>query len=383
MATWTTGYSEFWEDRIVDFSSHQVTLPKAPEYICSSCEEVCLTEIDLLNHRNYWHASPQPQLSFRGKICGSSRLNISKTSSDEDWRFSDTETIKVNDEVTTQGAAKKRLSTAENEVINLTLMKGPSTREYSISFSIASDSDLNNVDSAFKDFINTSTLSQRTINDFIERTRRFTTAKKYVEALVHYLYGLQLRENHDDLVAEGNHRISSNFGTNTYSDDERFAMALEGLREFDRPLAELLKGIMFFQINHFPECKYLVMNNQISALADSILKAFINPGSLFNHPIWPAEHDDVSTPAVLHTCEIIGAFLTFDSVERARKIQDLVDNLGYFNPNDRFKIHFLSAEHFYSIGDGAQSIAHAKQIQNLNLTEEWYEKFVKLASEQI
>lgn len=111
--------------------------------------------------------------------------------------------------------------------------------DYEISVEIPESADLQRVESEFQRATRAGVLSVVSVNQFIQHTLEARTARRYVDGLAAYLYGVLAKDQKGDTyLTQQQGRV-------------RLNEALQNLSDFDRPLATTITAIINFQANFF------------------------------------------------------------------------------------------------------------------------------------
>jgi hypothetical protein len=129
----------------------------------------------------------QPMLVFRGRECGRSRLAISKETSASDWVFRNAKAISVNGREFSADTAVTYLSEQRSGVHDVTLVNGEARQEFQFAFALADEEDLQSVDVALRQLVDSGELSHSSIDHFIMRGKHLPTARSYLSGLANYL----------------------------------------------------------------------------------------------------------------------------------------------------------------------------------------------------
>lgn len=91
-------------------------------------------------------------------------------------------------------------------------------------------------------------LDGRAVEDFIQAARDYPTADGYYNGICEYFYGVLIKER------------SACASLPYWMYRVKFTMAVDVLRDFDRPLARAICGLVAFHFNQFPECAAWMAN---------------------------------------------------------------------------------------------------------------------------
>lgn len=359
MGFWHTGYMEFHEAE--DTDDHFVT--RTATFDCDTCGATLATKRDLNVHLFEGHATVRPLLIYRGRECGRSRLTITTATHPEDWVIQSADQIVLNSVPTTESEATQRLSSAQNGVFEVVLLKAGIRQEFAFEFALANDDDLAGIDAEVYDLIQNEELSLTSIDHFITRSREFKSAIKYLDGIANYLYGVYAIEKSQKSQVLCN-------GPEDYR--TKFDRSVDSLKHFDRGPAEAVCGLVAFHYNDFRLAMKKTRSRRIAEVSlrlESILRnAPWDTSDLTESPDSSLDHalSDSLIEMVVAWC---GMPLDGSAVQRA---DDLIDNIGAQRTADTFKLHLIAAEHLLATGDASAALRQADRIRDSRGTETWY-----------
>jgi hypothetical protein len=210
-------------------------------------------------------------------------------------------------------------------------------------------------------------LSRRTILDFIERSKKHRSARRYLEGLSTYLYGVVARErsSESDLVGRP--------GDAGYAG--KYDRAVSMLGDFDRPPAEAICGMVAFHYNQFVRAMAKTKSQRVANVSLRI-QAMISGSTWDRSDLSSLEHsslDHALSDSMIDQVLKWGAIPLDGSANLfAREIDA---ELKSHRPEDQFKLRFVAVEHYLAAGDPEAASCHAEALRHSRDTESWYTDF--------
>ncbi|WP_428342363.1 hypothetical protein [Mycobacterium sp.] len=264
--------------------------------------------------------------------------------------------------------AVELLAAQRNGVIDITLGNGNVKLDFHFEFTLAEADDLDGVDAALQHLIGGTELSPRTIDDFIMRSKRYSTGGRYYSGLADYLYGVFAREKDAERLA-----VVGGAGTRY---EDRFNGAVDILGAFDRPPAEAICGIVAFHYNQFQRAMTKTKSQRVAEVSmrfQAMLRGEIwERGSLALSP--HTSLDFALSDSVIE--EVLAwSALPLDGTAPARDVATLVASIGMQRQPDALKLHLIAAEHYFAAGNLAGAAQHAEKLRHGHTTESWFSGF--------
>lgn len=365
MGFWHTGYMEFHEP--TGMGEGWAPEPKAPEFPCPDCGLVFATERDQRAHRFDGHSTRRPMLVFRGRECGRTRLMVTTPSVPSDWHAADIASISLNGRPSTVEDTADYLSETKFGVQTVTVVNGPLERTFEFDFCLAEAEDLNLVDQALEKLIAGRELSRSTIDNFIMRAGRGTTARRYREGLANYLYGVLAREGNADQAP------TDASGEQLY--EQRYNRAVHELGAFDRPAAEAICGLVALHYNQFDLAIRKTNSHRVSDVAARF--SSMMAGSQFvTSSLLDRTHgsfDQALSDSVTEELMNVSA-MALDGTERA-PLGPVLAEISDLRPADQFKVRLIASEALLAGGDLDGAQRHSEALRNYRDTDAWYAGF--------
>ncbi|MFM8858075.1 MAG: hypothetical protein ACKOI2_12935 [Actinomycetota bacterium] len=365
MGFWHTGYLEFHEpDQGTDLGSWT---PSPPRYPCEVCGAEFSGEVDLRVHAFAGHPIEQPVLVLNGRECGRRRLTITYQTSAEAWVVRNADAAWINERQVSVSDALAYLAHQRNEVVDLRLANRQVTRDFQFEFALAEKEDLEGVDSALDHLIRSEDLSPYSIDAFIMRSKKYSTAERYYGALADYLYGLLERE------ADGEGRRSESEHRGAYED--RFDAAVNVLGTFDRPAAEAICGIVAFHYNQLGRAMTKTRSDRVAKVSMRI-KAMLEGRTWDRGDLASSTHGSLdyalSDAAVADVLRC--SAMAIDGSAPSVGVEELIALIDGQRAADEFKLRLIAAEHFLAVGDRLCAMTHADFVRYGD-AERWYDDF--------
>lgn len=367
---WHTGYMEFHE-HTEEGSGGFIDERKISVFPCATCGIEFITERDFRVHTFQGHAIQRPVLVFKGRECGRGRLFVTEETSVSDWVIRDTDKVTVNGSPMSLESAAEVLCSKRSGVVEVTLAQNGASRPlcFEFEFNLAEEADLLLVDEALDRLIDGRELSARSIDDFIMRSRHYPTSVRYVAGLANYLYGVIGRER----AAEAGILDESPDGGGYQG---KYDQAVEILRNFDRPPAEAICGIVAFHYNQFERAMTKTKSQRVADVSlrfQSLLTGqpiALGDLSLSPHSSLDRELSDSVMEQVLKWSAI-----PLDGTAAPDVVSELTSSIDTQRFSDAVKLHLVAAEHTFATGDVVSAKHHAEYLRHSRLTEGWAADF--------
>jgi hypothetical protein len=210
-------------------------------FICPICQESFSSDEDRFQHRFEAHPYQRPLLVLGAHEVTTPRFVITTTLRPEQIRPVNAATCRLDGKTVTARMLAQHIAEARSGFlkVELTGAEGKITVGYEISVEIASDAHASQVEQEFARLYSPDVLSVASISAFIRAALDARTARRYVDGLTAYLYGILAKDQR---------------GETTLSQEQgraRLNEAGQTLSEIDRPLAAVVAGIVSFQSNAF------------------------------------------------------------------------------------------------------------------------------------
>lgn len=243
MGFWHTGYEEFHEP--TGLGEWVYTAPPPVRYVCAHCLKQFAQMDDLRHHRFNEHPLRQPALLLRGRDVGTLPLVVLTPLEPDDVVIEDATRCLVNGRMLKPNEVGTHLASMTREVVDMELTNGEVSTRCVLDFRLAEEAHLAGVEAAFLRLARERVLNINAISGFIEDCRSFDSAMPYYDGICHYLYGVMAKEQAPD----------SGLKPGQYT--ERYMRASEGLKGFNRPLAQSVQALVAFHFNQFDEAELL------------------------------------------------------------------------------------------------------------------------------
>ena len=340
--------------------------PPAPVvYRCIICNATFLDPDRLFEHRFTAHPYKRPALILGGRELTSPREVVVRplTAADivlanTDLCFFDGATVKPEHLATMLSNQRDGLHTV---VLNKLGIETP----YEIAFEIAAPTELAEVDRLFLSIVGAETLTLDRINLFADMAEPYPTARRYLDGLCQYLYGLLAKDQRG-----GTHLQQSDYKT-------RFNLALDTLRLFDRPLANVAVGVVNFSQNAFNDGESLGASAKLQ-YAMRVFSGFLRQIGVERPPTWSVT--GIGNVPVDHATDQIVSWASEGIAEvlKHRREMEAVISSPEWVPDDRFKASILLAERLAKNGDIAAAQSHARLVMNDGLFGEWAQRIMEM-----
>lgn len=361
MGFWHTGYMEFHEP--TGWSSSAPYVPPAPQHPCDQCGAVFSTRDDLDVHLFDGHATARPILTLRGRECGQSRLSVIQPTAPDDWGVRNATGAVVNGRSVSLDSLGAALSRARSGVTSVQLVGARAGQDFEFAFSIADEKDLEGVDLRLVELIEGRSLTIHAIDQFIERSKRYESARSYRDGLTSYLFGVLARER------------SVDSGLLTKSGEQpvyvaKFDEAVATLGNFDRAPAEAVCGLVAFHYNQFDLALRKTRSPRVARAARRFACLLAGApsddlGSIAGRSSLDYALSDSETEQVISWCCVALDGTARDAVS---DMEAAIDNL---EPSDQVKLHITAVEHYLTVGAADRATEHLAALRHSRAAESW------------
>lgn len=343
--------------------------PPAPMvYQCSVCNATFRDADQLSEHRFSAHPYRRPALILRGRELTSPREIVVEPLLCSHIALANTDCCIFDGRPVKPELLPRLLAKCQEGLHTIMLEKRGIETTYELDFEIADAVELAKVERLFLSIVGSETLSLDRINLFAEMTSKYATARRYMDGLCHYLYGVLAKDQRG-----GTHLPQTEYKT-------KFNLALDGLRLFGRPLSDLVVGIVNFSQNAFNDGNRLAASPRLQD-AMRMFWGFLNDIPHRAPVRWLGE--GVGNVPVDHaTDQIVNwAVETTDEVLRQRRQMEAVTSASEWVPDDRFKVAMLLAERLASDGQVVAAQRFARSVTNDAVFGEWAQRIMELDAE--
>ena len=366
MGFWHTGYLEFHESTGL---SDAYTAPIQVFPRCQKCGQD-FPDVDALTlHRFEMHPYLQPALLIDGVEFVATRQTISKQIEAEKIRFTNTSTCWLNGEQVTAAALSQRIAAARQKFISVRLRndEGAVETNYDLDIGIPEKNDIIEVEKRFFELSSAGNLTVISINNFIQVTREFLSARSYVDGLSMYLYGVLAKDQRGDISLtreDGRARMTS---------------AQQLLIRFDTPLSVVVTQTINFNLNAFNDGLLLQNSPQLARVMQRFWH-LLHPDE--NLPVLRDEAEGARSKQVpLDVCTnqlVEWSLLSSSSVVEKRKELEKTFSDDNWIPDDRFKVQILLVDALNNEGEVKKCSDHARRLRHHAQWGKWAESLIQI-----
>jgi hypothetical protein len=252
MGFWQTGYFEFHEPWGLDESCNPTPLI----FHCQHCNAEFDTTEELRTHRFEKHKYNNPALYISGEAVGDVRFRVVSPLSQDDIKAINYDIIRVNDKSVTFDQLKCLLADYRNDTVFIELENKGALTKVSLEFEIPNHGDLNGIDQCFIEFVRKKRLDRRAVEDFIDSTVRYRTARRYSSGICEYFYGVMAKERTE----------TSSIPYESYID--KYNRSVSDLKYYPRNLAKVICALIEFHFNHFLATSRLSPGSRVGNVAN-------------------------------------------------------------------------------------------------------------------
>lgn len=360
MGFWHTGYIDFHQP--VGLDDYQIA-PSPVEYKCPQCGMVFDSYEQLWDHKLESHPAKRPSITIKGQEVVDAPVCITSCLQPNDIAITNCSKASINKEPISPDLLPEVLAEIKTGDYHLYLANDGIGSEHKLEFRIASSSDLSGIESEFTEMAKRQLLNLTSIEEFISATSSYQSAIGYCDGICAYLYGVMAREQHPE-------------SSLSYKDYEvKFNQASHKLRDYDRPLARVINGLISFHFNHFEETVCCVAHSRVGLVArlfNSWITCVDPNKSIFQTP--NVERGWMEKYVTDWDTERIVEWSSQSLDELAERTEELEEFLtGNASNYDMVKVHILLSEIYFQINDCQKSILHAKSLRNMPGMECWVE----------
>jgi hypothetical protein len=208
---------------------------------CKQCSEVFVTYDEWFSHRFHFHPIQRPMLVWGRNELTAPRFDVTTKIKAGQIRSVNCSTCTVNGAPIPLDALETVLGSKENGFYAVRLFsdEGKVETKYEVSVEIPSEDHIRQVEIDFGKLAATGSLNIHSINAFIQSTAKAVSAKRYIDGLANYLFGILGKDQH---------------GETGLTQEEGFSKLNEAhqtLRLVEQPLARVVCAIIEFQLNAF------------------------------------------------------------------------------------------------------------------------------------
>lgn len=365
MGLWATGYMEFHERTGLD----EDYFPSKPMLQrCPQCEKEFSNAEALSHHRFEAHPYLQPVLVINGMELIGRRHTISKEIRAKNISCTNTSECWINEKSVTNGELSKRIASVRQGFVTVVLKNnlGQVTTTYELDIAIPELVDIIDVDKRFFEFSSVGKLSAMSVNDFIQVTRNFHSARTYVDGLSSYLYGVLAKDQRGDIT------LSREQGR------ARMTYALQLLSLFDTSLSKVIVQVINFNLNAFNDGD-AVKNSPRLANGTNRFWRLLHSNEKSSLVSIQLDHSTAKQfPLDICTSQLLewSSFSAADIVERRKELEKVFSDDNWV-PDDRLKVHILLADVLQKQGDLPSAIEHARRLRHDSFWGEWAEILIQ------
>ena len=358
MGFWHTGYIEFHEPVGLGTRGFE---PSPPKFSCPICGEAYLAPDDLIKHRFESHPLYRPMLFIQGQELGTSRFRVARRLGQADVKLEDCDGAFLNGTRIPVSSVPRVLTQISSGVCQLELGKNDVCTKFELDFCIASEEDLQGIETEFQRLAVARKLDLRSIDEFISASSNFVTAIGYLDGICDYLYGVLAKERSND----------SSLSHEKYVN--KFNKAVEQLAAYDRPLARIIRSLVEFHFNHFEEAAHLASNERIGRAAASYATWKRGRKITSKQKYFPSVAlNNLETSVTDWDTEQIVRWAVRPLEDLTAEIDEMESSLNRgLVEYDSVKVRVLLGETYTVSGDYGRALKHAKELCNLPGLKRW------------
>lgn len=334
-------------------------IPKPVVYECVICGASFDARDGLFQHRFEMHPFRRPSLLICGKEITSPRHVVVRPLRAEEVSFAHATKLTLDGIATTPERLIEVLVTDRRTIRSVVLENEGVSSAFELQFDIPEPDHLYEVERLFFALFAKATADVKRVDAFIDTTKDFHTALRYVDGISQYLYGILAKDQ-----GGGTHLPQTDYKI-------KFNQALDVLQAFDTALSDVLVGIINFDQNAFDEGKWLdhAPKLKVAMLRFSqLLRGHSVIAKSSPIPVPNADHIplDTYTDQIIRWSSATAEELSTD----VRTLEHIIHSSNW-TPNDRFKVRVLLAEMYLTIGDEASARTCARHVANDAIFGSW------------
>jgi hypothetical protein len=347
-------------------SGGSVVIPEFPRFIlkpvvyeCVICGAPFGDRDGLFQHRFETHPFRRPSLLVCGKEITSPRHIVVRPLRAEDISLAYTTKLTLDGIATTPERLIEVLGTDRRTIRSVVLENEGVSTAFELQFDIPEHDHLCEVERLFFALFAKATVDVMRIDAFIDITKDFHTALRYVDGISQYLYGILAKDQ-----GGGTHLPQADYKI-------KFNQALDVLQAFDTALSDVLVGVINFNQNAFDEGSWLDHAPKLK-IAMSRFSQLLggHPVISASSPIPVASAENI--PLDTYTDQIIRwSTATVEELSTdVRKLKHVIHSPNW-TPDDRFKVRVLLAEMYLASGDESSARTCARHVANDAIFGSW------------
>ncbi len=355
-------------------SGGSIRIPEMPPfkplpivYRCSVCSEEFSKQDELFKHRFENHPFRRPALILRGMEITSPREIVTKPLVAEDIVFANANLFKINGKDYEKLQFVNLLTKQTQGILVVSLANDGVETTYEIELAIPDSDEIKNVECLFFSLLGKEVVDLSRIDAFIDSTEHLLTAKRYIDGLANYLYGLLAKDQRGGTHLE-QHEYRS-----------KYNMALDTLKTFETPLSLVICAIINFNQNVFI---YSDSSSPVSKLNQVMNKFFcFVHDEKFEYSSLRTGSDFSSVPLDSYTDRLIKwGMMNLDDLYTHRKEIELAIESPDWVVDDRFKARIIVTEMFLSQDNFSAAKKMARKVVNDAIFGDWAQHIMDRSS---
>ncbi|MGZ0080047.1 hypothetical protein [Methylomonas sp. YC3] len=361
MGFWHTGYIEHHEFSGFESPFH----PQPIVYQCQHCNFSTTIFEDFRRHRFEAHPYTRPSLFIGNTELGSTTFRITSPLSADEIKVDHCIRAAINGQPVSIENLGATLSTIHNDTISIDLENNKVKATFKIHFEIADENDLVQVEKIFYEVARGRRLDMRAIEHFIHASKPFRTAMGYCDGICEYFFGVLAKEDSPE----------SSLPYDAYR--KKFNRAVDQLKNFDRPLANVLIALISFHFNHFNEAQTKAGLSRVG-LAASRYFNWLSLTNTTNKTDFDQSYTTLEQLVTDFDSEQIIRWSIMDSKQLLQHKDEIVFFLkGNLPEFDKTKGHILLSELALEIGDAESAVYYARDYRNSPTIGGWAENIIE------
>lgn len=366
MGLWQTGYMEFHDPWQGSDSSEGLATPIPITYVCPQCGFSCDDPSDLSDHKFQDHGLHRPALLLGGQEVLSPKQLVTRPLREDEISVINAESCQVNGAALPIQDLPGFLAQQKKGFFSIIVSRAGISSQYDFTVELPNPDELREIGRLFLAIVGKDTLDIERINALIDAAEKFESARRYLDGLSQYLYGVLAKDQRG-----GTQLSQADYKT-------KFNMALDNLGQYNTPLAQVIVGVVNFSQNVFDDGATLA---SAPRLYDAMQQFH---GFMNGHPVEAGipiigSSGVANVPLDHATDQILSWAITpyAELHEHAKQLENAA--LGStWTPDDRFKVAMLLAQMYTTLGERELARSHARRAVNDALFGDWAQRIMEM-----
>jgi hypothetical protein len=340
--------------------------PLAVKYVCPQCGFNCDDSTDLAAHKFQDHGLRRPALLLGGQEVLSPNQLITRPLREEEISVINADTCQVNGTDLQIQDLPEFLAQQRKGFYTVAVSQAGISSQYALTVELPIDDELREIGRLFLAIVGKDKLDIERINTLIDAAEKFTSARRYLDGLSQYLYGVLAKDQRGGIqLSQAEYKT-------------KFNLALENLKLYNTPLAQDIVGVVNFSQNVFDGVTELAYAPRLYAALQRF-QGFME-GNIVEIGLPMEEPAGMANVPLDHATDqlLSWAITPFEELhEHARQLESAALDPTW-TPDDRFKVVMLLAQMYTSFGEKELARGHARRAVNDALFGDWARRIMEM-----